>query len=223
MYVRVFLVSIAAFITAVGSGCWKSDFSDLRSAVSRSDTNMLVTFIRSGGKPEVKIPTLGQRGYENLIHIAAAEGKSSVLETLLGLGADVNATNSSGESALMKVINSGDDEGQRSAFMFLLRRHANISSKDCHGRDALMQASAHGECDYVRLLLQAGADPNSRDNDLNTPLHNARTADIAVLLLAAGARRDVTNRNGLTPLNAAQSNPSARGVALELQRRGVER
>ncbi len=58
----------------------------------------------------------------------------------------------------------------------------------------------------IRLLLEAGADPNAPDDYGSTPLHDAAYNDNAIVssvLLDAGARPNVRNNRGWTPLHSA--------------------
>lgn len=61
--------------------------------------------------------------------------------------------------------------------------------------------------ELVRMLIDAGADPNARSASGGTPLHTAGfTGDLVVteLLLAAGADPEATDAKGLTPLDHAR-------------------
>lgn len=65
----------------------------------------------------------------------------------------------------------------------------------------LHAASAAGETESVQLLLAHGADPNGRADMGQTPLHNTSSADVARLLVEAGADPSATNdEHGTTPL-----------------------
>lgn len=58
----------------------------------------------------------------------------------------------------------------------------------------------------VRFLLEHGADPNSKDNDGDTPLHCAcgnNYADVAEVLLSGGARINDRGGDGVPPLVVA--------------------
>ena len=64
----------------------------------------------------------------------------------------------------------------------------------------------------TRLLLEAGADPNLRDEFASTPLLEAAQrgcAQIVRLLLAAGADPDCVSRDLFTPLIHAATNSHA--------------
>lgn len=71
---------------------------------------------------------------------------------------------------------------------------ADVNAWDEHGMTPLLSAVFIGNVDAVRLLLEAGADPNraQRDDPTATPLWHAREDfglhEIAQLLERAGAK-----------------------------------
>jgi len=69
-------------------------------------------------------------------------------------------------------------------------------------------ATLVGDAASVRLLLDAGCDPNARSEDQNTALHAAAffgRRDIASLLIERGADVNAVSQSGETPLAAAQN------------------
>jgi ankyrin repeat protein len=63
-------------------------------------------------------------------------------------------------------------------------------------------------CDFVRVreLVAQGADPNVRDDDLRTPLHQAvlgSSLGLVGLLIESGADLDAKDSQGFTPLHFA--------------------
>jgi len=68
--------------------------------------------------------------------------------------------------------------------------------KDWAGDTLLGVACWHGHFDIVELLLQAGADPNTKNNNLSTPLHRAAyKGDLRVVQSLIDHGADVTARD----------------------------
>jgi len=117
---------------------------------------------------------------------------------LLQKGADVNAANHLGETALILAATQYEPDAAR----LLLAKRANVNARTARGRTALMQAiDGPKEFDnerhvayspaIARLLIDSGADVNARDADGNTPLSLARRRgydEMANELIKAGAR-----------------------------------
>jgi ankyrin repeat protein len=71
--------------------------------------------------------------------------------------------------------------------------------------------------EIVRMLIDAGADPNARSATGGTPLHTAAfTGDVIMvrLLLAAGASSAVEDERGRTPLDVARERGQSEAAAL---------
>jgi len=91
----------------------------------------------------------------------------------------------------------------------------------------LVAAAARGDVEGVRALLDADADANGADEAGLTPLHaaaGARGDDAALceLLIQYGARVDVRDRDGWTPLHSAAVQGNRR-VAELLLSKGADR
>jgi ankyrin repeat protein len=91
----------------------------------------------------------------------------------------------------------------------ILRYHPRLEARDAKGRTAIfaaLQSYHHDEdknraiAECVRLLAEAGADVNARDNDGNTPLHTTSFLDVAEELLKLGADVNARNNDGETPI-----------------------
>ena len=145
---------------------------------------------------------------------AAGNGQMEMARFLLENGADVDYTGMREGSPLMLVAYMGQDD-----FVKLFLEHgANVNlSMPGPGETALHMAAVTGKTATVRLLLDAGADPNRTLNcgvstDMfsggvkvwgETPLHYAAAygdEEVIRLLLDAGADPRVENAHGERPL-----------------------
>jgi ankyrin repeat protein len=98
-----------------------------------------------------------------------------VLKELLNRGAEVNALDHYGRTALHQAVT----RGQKTTVVELLRSGADITAQDYGGRTPLHLAVASGRLDVVIMLLEKGADINARDNEGKTPLQLAATDEMA--------------------------------------------
>ncbi|HJD55708.1 MAG TPA: ankyrin repeat domain-containing protein [Rickettsia endosymbiont of Pyrocoelia pectoralis] len=78
----------------------------------------------------------------------------------------------------------------------------NVNAKDAEGRTALHNAAFTGDAQLVKDLIKQGADINALDNNNTTPLHSARTLEIAKILKANGANVHAKNIHHHTPLGS---------------------
>src|SRR6202030_1328170 len=82
-----------------------------------------------------------------------------------------------------------------------LVRDRGPKAPDGRGNSPLMYAAALGTLESMRLLLDAGADPNAANDFAATPLMwCAGDAPKVRLLLSRGAKADVRSKLGRTPL-----------------------
>jgi|GEM_PF-3938075 ankyrin repeat protein len=72
---------------------------------------------------------------------------------LLRLGANINAKNRQGRTALIDAARSGEIETAQ----WLIRRGASVNAKDMYDGTALLYASREGHRDMVNLLVLNGA------------------------------------------------------------------
>ena len=95
------------------------------------------------------------------------------------------------------------DEGGRPRCVRALLNHgwkSVLEAKDGMGRNALILAVERGDGDTARILLEAGADPNVRDQDGVTPLNLCKSyhglSHIAEMLLKAGGNPNLVDKHG---------------------------
>ena len=147
---------------------------------------------------------------QTALMVAAYRGDVEILRVLLVAGAakqDSSGFGTDGRTLLMTAAVSGVP----SVVEDVLKNHRDVNAQDKQGRTALMEAVGQyhfgpespeiHRAEVVRLLLQAGADPNLSDENGNTALiETAWDADAALLLIRAGSNLNAQNNKGITPL-----------------------
>jgi ankyrin repeat protein len=125
---------------------------------------------------------------------AALFGTLPAMRALLDGGADANAANVEGTTALMWAATRGVAMVQ-----LLLERGANVNAADSSGSTPLMLAAGHsGRVDVMHALIGAGADVNTMTNNQWSALRYAvKSGDRAAvrLLLDRGATLLISPRN----------------------------
>lgn len=127
------------------------------------------------------INSAGARGYTPL-HWAAIYESPELIRLLLQAGANVNAQNEVGETPLLSLIRNNHHEHICECGELLLAAGASVAHRDRFGESLIVAAvQCNVAPQLLRLLFQAGANPNEKDND-GTPL-----------IITAAAYRDTAN------------------------------
>ncbi len=127
---------------------------------------------------------------------------------LLNAGADPNASNSRGNTALMATVRYPNCVCRD--VDALLARGADPNRQNKVGMSALMFACQEGHAEAVRILLAHGADPALQNDERETALALAcqnQHIGAAGLMLKAKANPNVPSRIGLSALMWAATSP----------------
>ena len=130
---------------------------------------------------------------------AAEQGDSISVRKLLRTGADVNAAQVDGTTALHWAAYNEDAE----TVALLVRAGANVNAVNRYGVPPLAEACTNGNAAIVKLLLQAGADANATMKGGESVLMLAARSgnvDAVKALLARDARTEARERLGQTAL-----------------------
>jgi TonB family protein len=124
--------------------------------------------------------------------------RDAIVRMLLDAGADINARNYDGETALFSL----DDEVVEE----LLRHHINLEIRDQYGQTALIETVSASIAD---LLIKAGANVNAQDNDGETALMQAAGDNlidkVQMLVKAPGIILEQRDNKGETALMKARA------------------
>jgi len=101
---------------------------------------------------------------------AAGNNRASLVGPLVSRGADINAENDRGETALMWATGAVDNTRKPEVVRALLMNGANVNAVDRNGWTPLMFAVLHDNADVARILMGRGADPHARNKDGRTAL-----------------------------------------------------
>jgi ankyrin repeat protein len=107
---------------------------------------------------------------------AAQDGDMTAVKDLLAKGANVNARDDKGQTALLWVAPARDNPEMA---QLLIDKGADVNAKDNEGETALMIAASQSNPGILAALIEAGAEVNAQSN-------SGRTA-----LMAAAARANL--------------------------------
>jgi ankyrin repeat protein len=149
-------------------------------------------------KAEVNARSKKEREGVTPLHQAASQGRPEMVALLISKGAEVDARDANGTTALARAAM----QGHTGVVNILL---TNGAMPDIEGRDqvtAVGWAAVRGHLDSLKALLAAKADPNAgkRGSPLLLAIANAESVK---LLLEAGAKPDLKDEAGETPLLTA--------------------
>jgi len=206
--------------------------SALHWAVYHNDVDLVDRLIAAGAD----VNTKNDYGATPLSE-AAVVGNVQVLRKLLAAGADIESPNADGQTALMIISRTSNIDAAK----LLISKRANVNAvEQWRGQTPLMWAAAENQPAMVKLLIEHGAKVDARSS-INTwerqvtsePRMQARPSggftpllyaarkgclQCAETLLKAGADKDLTDPDGVSPLLLATLNFNFDIAALLVQR-----
>jgi len=148
------------------------------------------------------------------LHAALREGHFEMVRDLIDLGADTSSLAGFRQTCLQLAIRGCN----RQAILLLLNRSPDIHNRDAFGRTALHRMCEIDDAELVQELVTLGADVNSEDDALYTPLHIAvirgNSSSIGVLLECQGIKLSQQDLQGCTPLDRALAYKQSKIVEL---------
>ncbi|XP_014248834.1 26S proteasome non-ATPase regulatory subunit 10-like [Cimex lectularius] len=136
--------------------------------------------------------------------LGASAGKVQVCHLLISKGATINAKSDEGHSALQYAASKGWND----IVKMLLINHADINIADKRGARPVHRAASQGKTAVLKILLDFGNQIQIDATDVygNTALHlscEENREEESKLLVMHGAKLDIKNKEGHTPLDLA--------------------
>ncbi len=191
-----------------------SAYDGLHAAAHAGDAAAIARLLAAGASPDAR----DGRG-RTPFHVAAYARRHEAMRVLVAGGADPRALEHQAYDAITIAAVANDPDTMR--FAISLGGDPRAITSPYVGT-ALIAAAHLGHVEIVRELIKAGA-PLDHVNNLHwTALIEAvvlgdggpRHRECARLLIEAGARRDLADRSGLTPLELARRRGYAEMAAL---------
>jgi hypothetical protein len=111
-------------------------------------------------------------------------------------------------SVLSRDIKDGIEDAIGATAQWLIRAGVPVDHQDAGDNTAMHHAAQGGSRRLVRLLLEAGADPNILNKEKRNPLHYALAfghVEVAALLARYGADLQQRDRNAVRPIDLVEN------------------
>jgi ankyrin repeat protein len=171
-------------------------FTPLRVAIDKNDVKFIDLLIQNGASAGA------------LVTAAAQQGHTKAVEALLKAGGtEVNIRETDGRTPLSWAAAEGHVDVVK---VLIEAKGVNVNIPDNGRSTPLLWAAKNGFTEVVEILLKAyNVDIEFRDNRNRSPLWHAAArghANAVAELVKAGARIDLGDKNGRTPLSLAAEN-----------------
>jgi uncharacterized protein len=180
-------LDVPAFTVETSSDSREGDFMSARSArILRAISALLTIGLVLVLIPSPDMATAGDKNRDLIL--ASMKGDVEKVRSLLDSGADVNAKDERGWTALLWAIS----RGQIDLVKLLLDKGSDVNAKGEHGWTPLMEAANRGQLEVAELLLKKGADVNTKHEYGLTAMKIGKAKnykEIVKLLKAQGAKK----------------------------------
>ncbi|MGA9135771.1 MAG: ankyrin repeat domain-containing protein [Candidatus Sulfotelmatobacter sp.] len=215
---RILIAVVLAGLLAASAYAQTTDFFELVKSGTPQDVQAAID-------QGADVIAQGKYGYTPLMLAANNNPNSEVITILLKAGAEINAQDIDGNTALMGAAGNNNP----AVITTLLNVGADINVSNKMGMTALMAAAWYNQNpEVIAILLKAGADVNAEDDKGMTALIYATSVnqnpkpEMITTLLKAGANVNARDEYGTTPLMYAASRSSNPEVITTLMQAGAD-
>lgn len=186
------LITTFCWCLLMANNSFSQSLSPLLSAIKNNDTTQVSFLLKNG--TDISIV---DNDSDNVLMYAALYSTANCMKQLLQKGANPNAKNKLGETAIMWCTN--DMEKTK----LLLEYKANMNIKTTTGNTAFLSACVgHAQTEMIKLMLQYGADPLVVNNKKETALMRAAIyGDTTLARILVNNGNDV-NKRGIEDVTA---------------------
>ncbi|NQD74279.1 ankyrin repeat domain-containing protein [Pseudomonas sp. CM27] len=175
----------------------------LHNAARINDVRTLQQLLKQGAR----LDSRDEQGRTALM-VATQDNQIAAAQALIEAGADVNAKDNINDSPYLYA----GARGLNDILQLTLSHGADLKSTNRYGGTALIPAAERGHVETVQMLIDAGVDVNHLNWLHWTALLEAvilgdggpRHVEIVRRLLAAGADRQIADKDGVTALEHAR-------------------
>ncbi len=147
----IFLIQNKAFKLDYAN---KNKETALSEAIKNENADVIIALMEGGA-------SIDNGDVQNPIFIAVMTGNTSIIETLIQKGADINATDEYGNNAFHYVISSKRPEEMAS---YLISQKVDLEHKNNNGESPLFYAIKNGSITQAAILIKHKADVKTLDN-----------------------------------------------------------
>ena len=197
----------------------------------QQNTAVAKLLLAAGANPNVEVDDGYPGGRRVVLQTAVGWGNIEIMKALLAAGAKVDHVDKSGQQPIHTAAARGSIEAAKVLLAAGARVDAEIKSNEMdsmNGYQPLHIAAFHGNTATVEFLISMGADVNAKDASGNTVVKtvvyggcNAERIKTLQLLIESGAKPDLADRDGRTPLDHATFYKDAAAIRI-LQAAGAK-
>jgi rhodanese-related sulfurtransferase len=166
------------------TGGWQAWQAFSRPADSKQPSPELAIWLTQAGFSTDNPHARSENGMSPLM-LAALKGERSLVQALLGLGANPNHVNDDDHHALWFACVHGDAE----LVSLLIEHGANVDNQNVNGATCAIYAASTGKLEVLRRLVQAGADLSKETSGGYNALESAATLPVLKYLRGIAPER----------------------------------